>query len=164
MTGRWGWTGREAGGDESQRTTKILRRGEKEWTGSRKTRVGLAAEGNRTRHILLVLLYVSPLSGVFPFRTSLASRQRGTLFLSLGDGNFLSAARLTYFLPDVALKFHAIVVTICSKKLIEPEGAPGGSPAGKRGLSPRGASETFQSFSAVSCADEKHAAPVCFLS
>jgi len=45
----------------------------------------------------------------------------------LDDGNFLSTARLTYFLPDNGLKFHAVVVTIHSKKLIEldpPEGAP----------------------------------------
>lgn len=111
------------------------------------------------RDILLVLLYV-----LFAFSRDPPPRTPPPPFpvnpawyhVSFpDDGNFLSASRLTYFLPDNGLKFHAVVVTIHSKKLIELDQPEGDcrviqeGPAGEREDSPRGANETFQSFPAV---------------
>lgn len=88
--------------------------------------LGTLLKGHRTRHSLRPsLCSLRPLSG--PLIPSLPSSSPESL-VSFPDDNFLSAARLTYFLPDNGLKFHAIVVTIRRKKLIEldsPEEAAG---------------------------------------
>lgn len=130
-----------------------------------------AAEGNRTRHsphppYVLFVLSRDPPASHFP----LFHVNPTWYHVSFpDDGNFLPAARLTYFLPDNGLKFHAVVVTIHSKKLIEPGATrrscrviPRGSRRRERGFF-TGCQRNVPVFPSCSCAGEKHAVPVRFL-
>ena len=129
-----------------------------------------AAEGNRTRHsVRPPLRPLRPLSRPAPSHLPFFLVNPAWYHVSFpDDGNFLSTARLTYFLPDNGLKFHAIVVTIHSKKLIEldsPEGvAEWSGESRRREDSPRGAKRCSSlSHVGCSCTNEKHAVPVRFL-
>lgn len=161
--------GRDVGEDEPQR---ILRDGEgDERDLKRGCKSRDAAEGTSYATFSSVLLYV-----LFVLSRGLLhlpspppphSRQSPAWYLDvsfLDDDNFLSAARLTYFLPDNG-KFHAIVVTIRNKKLIELGGkeppSHTESPAGEDSLH-RVPTRRSSLSRGCSCADEKHAVPEHF--
>lgn len=124
---RWGWRREETSVPTDDRD-RLTRRGGGERTGSLERRESQDLSSLPKRNRIPTRRYARPslrppLPGVSPaLRAPLLSRrQRGTpCFFPRRRQLFISCERLTYFLSDVGLKFHAIVVTICSKKLIEP--------------------------------------------